>query len=70
MAEIEYAIDVWDLSGTDGRPDAEMIHQHLRDFAAEGWELVSLSLNVELVRHGPSHLLVFKRVTPRERQPG
>jgi hypothetical protein len=26
-----------------------------------GWELVSLSSNIDLVRQGPSHLLVFKR---------
>jgi hypothetical protein len=25
-----------------------------------GGELVSLSFNIDLVRHGPSHLLVFK----------
>jgi hypothetical protein len=38
-----------------------MLHAHLREFGDEGWELVSLSFNVELVRHGPSHLLVFQR---------
>jgi len=52
---------IWDLSGTDGRPNAEQLLEHLRNFAEEGWELVSLSFNIELVRHGPSHLLVFKR---------
>jgi hypothetical protein len=51
----------WDLSGTDGRPNAEELLDHLREFADEGWELVSLSFNIDLVRHGPSHLLVFKR---------
>jgi hypothetical protein len=61
MAEIEYAVDIWDLSGTDGRPNAEQLLEHLRNFAEEGWELVSLSFNIDLVRHGPSHLLVFKR---------
>src|SRR5918993_256831 len=61
MPEIEYAVDIWDLSGTDGRPNAEQLLEHLREFAAEGWELVSLSFNIDLVRHGPSHLLVFKR---------
>jgi hypothetical protein len=61
MPEIEYAVDIWDLSGTDGRPNAEQLLEHLREFAEEGWELVSLSFNVDLVRHGPSHLLVFKR---------
>jgi hypothetical protein len=62
MPEIEYVIDIWDVAGTDERPDAELLHEHLRDFGAEGWELVSLSLNVDLARHGSSHLLVFKRV--------
>jgi hypothetical protein len=63
---IEYAIDIWDLSGTDGRPNAEQLLEHLRQFADEGWELVSLSFNVDLVRHGPSHLLVFKRASAQE----
>jgi hypothetical protein len=58
---IDYAIDVWDLSGTDGRPDTRQLLQHLRDFGAEGWELCSLAFNVDLACHGPSHLLVFKR---------
>jgi hypothetical protein len=62
MPQVEYALDVWDLAGTDGRPDVEMLLTHLRDFAAEGGELVSLSLNVDLARHGPSHLLIFKRI--------
>jgi hypothetical protein len=61
MPQIEYAVDIWDLSGTDGRPNAEQLLEHLREFAREGWELVSLSFNIDLVRHGPSHLLVFKR---------
>lgn len=61
MLTIEYAVDIWDLSGTDGRPNAEQLLDHLREFATEGWELVSLSFNIDLVRHGPSHLLVFKR---------
>jgi hypothetical protein len=61
MAEIEYAFDIGDRSGTDGRPNAEQLLEHLRNFAEEGWELVSLSFNIDLVRHGPSHLLVFKR---------
>jgi hypothetical protein len=61
MPTIEYAVDIWDLSGTDGRPNAEQLLEHLRGFADEGWEVVSLSFNLDLVRHGPSHLLVFKR---------
>jgi hypothetical protein len=61
MPEIEYAVDIWDLSGTDGRPNAEQLLEHLRKFAEEGWEFVSLSFNIDLVRHWPSHLLVFKR---------
>jgi hypothetical protein len=61
VQQIEYAIDIWDLRGLDPRPDAEALHRHLNDFGAEGWELVSLSFNVTLVRHGECHLLVFKR---------
>ena len=37
MPEIEYAVDIWDLSGTDGRPNAEQLLEHLREFAEEGW---------------------------------
>lgn len=62
MGNVEYAIDIWDLRGTDGQPDADQLLQHLRAFGEEGWELVWMALNVDLVRHGPSHLLVFKRL--------
>jgi hypothetical protein len=35
----------------------------LQDFAEEGWELVWMGLDVELLDHpGPCHLLVFKRL--------
>jgi hypothetical protein len=61
LTTIEYAVDVWDLAGTDGRPNVEQLLEHLRDFGDEGWELVGMWLDVDLVRHGPSHLLVFKR---------
>src|SRR6266542_5217690 len=54
MPTIEYAVDIWDLSETDGRPNAEELLDHLREFADEGWELVSLSFNIDLVRHGPT----------------
>jgi hypothetical protein len=27
---IEYAIDIWDLSRTNGRPNAEQLLEHLR----------------------------------------
>ena len=40
MAKVEYAVDVWDLSGTDGRPNSFLLLEHLRDFGEEGWELV------------------------------
>jgi len=33
MPMIEYAVDIWDLSGTDGRPNAEQLLHHLREFA-------------------------------------
>ncbi|HEV8166030.1 MAG TPA: hypothetical protein VGR74_16580, partial [Actinomycetota bacterium] len=42
MPEIEYAVDIWDLSGTDGRPNAEQLLEHLREFAEQGWELLAL----------------------------
>jgi hypothetical protein len=61
VRKIEYAIDIWDLRGTDGKPNAEQLHQHLRNFGEEGWELVSLTFDVDLARHGPSHLAVFTR---------
>jgi hypothetical protein len=63
MRTIEHAIDLWDLRGMDPRLNSGMLHKHLHDFAEEGWELVWMSLNVELADHrGPCHLLVFKRV--------
>jgi hypothetical protein len=61
MGTVDYAVDVWDLSGTDGRPDSLQLLGHLRDFGKEGWELVSLSFNIDLAGQGPNHLLVFKR---------
>jgi hypothetical protein len=40
-----------------------MLHNHLSDFAAEGWELVWMGLNLDLADHeGECHVLVFKRV--------
>ena len=63
MRRVEHAIDIWDLRGLDQRLNAKMLHEHLNDFATEGWELVWLGLNVELADHrGPCHLLVFKRI--------
>jgi len=32
MAKVEYAVDVWDLSGTDGRLNSLLLLKHLRDF--------------------------------------
>ena len=63
MPKVEYAVDIWDLRGTDGRPDVERLLEHLRRFGDEGWELVSIAFNVDLARHGPSHLSVFKRLS-------
>jgi hypothetical protein len=63
MRTVEHAIDVWDLTGMDPRLNSRMLHGHLRDFADEGWELVWMSLDVDLSDHdGPCHVLVFKRV--------
>ena len=59
--KIEYAIDIWDLRGLDPRPDVDTLHAHLNEFGQEGWELVSMTFNVELLRHGECHLMVFKR---------
>ena len=67
MPRIEYAIDIWDLAGTDGRPDANQLQRHLLEFGDEGWELATTCFNVDLARHGPSHLLVFKRGATVER---
>jgi hypothetical protein len=61
VARVEYAVDIWDLSGRDPRPDAEELRQHLQRFGDDSWELVSISFDLDLARHGPSHLLVFKR---------
>ena len=63
MAKVEYAVDAWDLSGTGGRPDSFLLWNISRDFGEEGWELVSLTLNIDLAEQGPSHLPVFKRLT-------
>lgn len=63
MRTVEHAIDVWDLTGMDPRLNSRMLHEHLGDFADEGWELVWMNLNVDLSDHdGPCHVLVFKRV--------
>jgi hypothetical protein len=63
VRRVEHAIDIWDLRGLDARLNTRMLHEHLNDFAAEGWELVWLGLNVELADHrAPCHVLVFKRV--------
>ncbi len=62
MEMVEHAIDVWDLHGLDPRLHSGMLHEHLRSFAAEGWELAWMSLNVDLADHdGPAHVLVFRR---------
>jgi hypothetical protein len=49
----------------DPRFDSRLLLDHLRDFAADGWELVWMERNVDLADHhrGPCHVLVFKRVT-------
>ena len=63
MRTIEHAVDVWDLAGIGPRLDSGMLVKHLRDFAEEGWELVRMSLNMDLAdHHGPCHVLVFRRV--------
>ena len=63
MRKVEHAIDIWDMTGLSRRLDTRMLHEHLHDFAEEGWELVWMGLDVELADHrGPCHLLVFKRL--------
>lgn len=70
MRTIEHAVDVWDLTGMDPRLNAGMLLQHLHAFAADGWELVWMELNVDLAdHHGPCHVLVFKRVVERLDEP-
>ena len=62
MPAVEHAVDVWDLRGMDPRLDSRLLLGHLQRFAAEGWELVWMGVNVELADHGgPCHVLVFKR---------
>ncbi|HEY3105210.1 MAG TPA: hypothetical protein VGJ49_00285 [Gaiellaceae bacterium] len=65
MRTVEHAVDVWDLTGMDPRLDSRLLHDHLRSFAAEGWELVWMGVNVDLADHhrGPCHVLVLKRIT-------
>ena len=58
---IEYAVDVWDLTGMESKPDSIALLAHLNDFGAEGWELAWMQFNIDLVDHGECHLLVFKR---------
>ncbi|MBD0317670.1 MAG: hypothetical protein ICV71_04030 [Thermoleophilia bacterium] len=63
MRAVEHAVDVWDLRGMDPRLDSRLLLEHLQRFAAEGWELVWMGVDVELADHrGPCHVLVFKRV--------
>jgi hypothetical protein len=45
MRAVEHAIDIWDLREMDPRLNSGMLHEHLHDFADEGWELVWMSLN-------------------------
>jgi hypothetical protein len=60
---VEHAIDIWDLTGLDPRLNTSVLHDHLRDFGQEGWELVWMGLNLDIADHeGPCHVLVFKRV--------
>jgi hypothetical protein len=55
MPEIEYAVDIWDLSGTDGRPNAEQLLEHLREFAEQGWELLALVEEDQSFLGSPEH---------------
>jgi hypothetical protein len=50
----EYAVDIWDLRATDGRPNTPKLVRHLREIGDEGWDLVSLTFNVDLADHGPA----------------
>jgi hypothetical protein len=64
VAKVEYAVDVWDLSGSDGRPNSIHLLEHLHDFGDEGWEFLFLTFNIDLANEdGESDLLVFKRVS-------
>jgi hypothetical protein len=55
MPEIEYAVDIWDLSGTNGRPNAEQLLEHLREFAEEGWGLLALVEEDQSFLGSPEH---------------
>ena len=48
---IEYAVDVWDLTGMESKPDSIALLAHLNDFGAEGWELAWMQFNIDLVDH-------------------
>jgi hypothetical protein len=61
VAKIEYAVDEWDLRGGEPELDAAELLQHLRRFGDEGWELVTISFNVELKDLGRGHLSIFRR---------
>jgi hypothetical protein len=58
---IEYAVDVWDLTGMEPTPESLALLRHLNDFGADGWELAWMAFNLDVAGHGECHLLVFKR---------
>ncbi len=63
MRTVEHAVDVWDLRGMDPRLHSGELLKSLHTFAADGWELVWMALNVDLADHdGPCHVRVFKRI--------
>ncbi len=61
MAKFEYKTEV--LSSMVGRDKLRVgdLDDLLRQYGAEGWELVTLNLDADIRAERDGHLLVFKR---------
>jgi len=64
MARFEYKTEV--LTSIVGREKLRVgdLDDTLQKFGADGWELVSLTLDADLRDKRDGHLLVFKREVP------
>ena len=63
MATFEYKTEV--LTSMVGRDKLRVddLRETLETAGAEGWELVSLTMDADLREHRDGHLLIFKRQT-------
>jgi hypothetical protein len=61
MARVEYKTEV--LTSMVGRDKlrVEDLEETLQKFGADGWELVSLTMDADLRGSRDGHLLIFKR---------